>query len=31
MLFYVIYTAPDESILTGELEDEYIVPDESIS
>ena len=30
-LFYVIYTAPDESILTGELVDEYIVPVESNS
>ncbi len=31
-LFYVIYTAPvDESILTGELVDEYAVPDESFS
>ena len=30
-LFYVIYTFPDESILTGELIDEYDVPEESFS
>ncbi len=30
-LFYVIYTFPAESILTGELEEEYVVPDESSS
>ncbi len=30
-LFYDIHIFPDESILTGELEDEYDVPVESIS
>ena len=31
MLFYDIYTAPVESILTGELVDDYIVTVESLS